>query len=205
MSVPNGALLRASARFSTAGFGDLVNVFTFQCVFTANQTDSDVFDAVDAHLSDIYNQFDLHMATQVEPLDLKVDIIEFQAGEFVVTYNVGFGSWGATLNTAETADALPSGVAVLGKLRTGLGKHWGRKWLGVFTELNNNVGYVTSTLQTAVASGLVKLVTAYIFNTDQGIRGVVLDQQSGLARQIMEVAVNSVWSYQRRRRTGVGS
>lgn len=205
MTVAHGKVLRVSARFRDALSGDVVNVFYVLTNFATPQAEADVMTALDTNLTASYGNFDQHMISTTEPVDLKVDVVEFQAGKWVVTQNVGLTSWGAGLTTAETNDALPPGSAVLLKLRTGLGKHWGRKFFGAFTELNNVVGYVSSALQTAVlafGTGMLSPITISAGNT---MKYVVPDTVYGLARYVTEVAVNSIWSYQRRRRTAVGS
>lgn len=204
MTVPNNALLRISARMRHGSFGDVVNVWNAICDFATPQAESVVFAACDAWMTTIYQEIDQLISSIQEPLDLKVDVVTHIAGKWEVVANVGFGSWGAAIVTAETQDLLPSGVAMLGKLRTGLGKHWGRKWLGVFTEVSNVAGFVSTALQTAGLASLGQFLLGHVIVSGNGMLPILL-QSNGIYRDITEVAVNSVWSYMRTRRTGVGS
>lgn len=205
MTVPTGAKLRATARFNRGGYGDVMNVFYFLTDFTAPQAEEDVFDGVDALLSSVFIEFDQYLVNLMDPVDLKVDVVSFNAGRWEVTANVGFGAWGSTITTAEVNEQLPPGAAALVKLRTSLGKHWGRKFVGFFTELMNLDGYLSSTLVSALVTGFAKLIGPYTITTGVLLQPVVLDTITGVTRAITEVAVNGQWSYQRRRRPGVGS
>lgn len=205
MTVATGSVLRATARFNAGGYGDMMNVYSFRTIFATAQLEADVFDEVDIYLTSVYTEFSQLMALTLNPADLKVDVIAFQAGEWVVTQNVGFGSWGVGVVTAETNDALPPGSAAVVKLRTALGKHWGRKWVGWFTELSNDQGFPSTTLISALVTGFVRLLTPSLISAGNTIETVVLDQATGAIRQVTEIATLSQWGYQRRRRPGVGS
>lgn len=204
MTVPTGAILRASLRIQDPYGNDHVNVWYLQTSFAAPQTEQAVFDGVDAFMTASYGNIDNFMATGSVVLDMKLDVVAFQAGKWVVTQNVGFGQWGVALNPAETGEELPAGVAVLLKLRTALGKHYGRKFFGLMTELTNNTGLVSSALQTAVLALGSGILIPYTISAGNTVSVVVPDTASGIVRALTEVAVNAVWSYQRRRRQGVG-
>jgi hypothetical protein len=206
MTVPVDAIIRASARFRDNQGSDCVNVYTFQMDCTDPQDEIDVFNSVDAYLTTVYDEFDQSMDDDAEPYDLKVDVIEFQGGDWVVTQNVGFGSWGSGITPTGVSDPLPPGSAVLGKLYTGLGKHTGKKFFGVLTEsILDTDGNATDAQVTNVLAGLVKLVTPYVITAGNRIVSVVLDQATGVARQVLEAAVSDVIAYQRRRRPGTGN
>lgn len=205
MTVPNGAILRASARWNNQDFGDLVNVYWFKTTFATAQPEATVFDKVDDAISATYTPWDNYIKTTCYPLDLKVDVVEHIAGKWTVTQNVGFGAWGSTIVPGDTGDAIAAGVAVLGYLRTGLGKHFGRKFFGGITEVASVGGYVASAVQTAVLTGLTALLGNWDIDASNWIEACVPDFANGITRDIVEVAVNSIFAYQRRRKTGVGS
>lgn len=205
MTVPNGAVLRASVRFEDQTGEDMMNVFFFQTTFAAPQLEADVFANVKSYLEASYQNIDQYMTNAATPVDLKVDVVSFQAGSWVVTANVGFMSFGTGLVLAETSDALPGGVSVLLKLRTALGKHYGRKFFGLFTELSNAVGFVSATLQSAVLAFGAGLLTPGTISAGNTFSVVIPDTATGVVRVLTEVVVSSVWAYQRRRRTGTGS
>lgn len=206
MTVSNGDILRASARFQDAQGNDVVNVYNFRCDFAADQTDQDVFDEVDAYLTSVYTEYDAIIDADFDPYDLKVDVVTFAGGEWVVTQNVGFGAWGTGITSTAIGDALPPGAAVLVKLGTGLGKHTGRKFLGGFVDviLDTN-GDVDPATVTGISTGFAKLLVASVISAGNEIATVILDQKLGTVRDVVEAVVGSLFSYQRRRRPGVGS
>jgi len=206
MAVASDSVLRVSARFSGYHGQDIVNVYWFRTSFAAAQLDEDVFDACDAYVSSVYEAFDEDMRDDYAPLDLKVDVVEFLGNKWVVTHNVGFGSWGATINTTGGSDVLPEGVAALGFLHTGLGKHVGRKFFGGITEAANDTGGGLQALtQGRIATGLAELLTPYVISAGNTLQSVVADQVSGIVRLVLEVLASNVFGYQRRRRKGRGS
>jgi len=206
MTVPVGAIIRASARWHNYNGDDVVNVFYFRGDFTSAQDEQDVFDAVDAYLTSVYTEFDGYIDNNAVPYDLKVDVVEFTGGKWKVTQNVLQGSWGATLTPAETGDVLPPQTAALVKLETGLGKHQGSKYFGMFGESQNSAnGGLTTTLLNALLDGAVKLLTAYVFGGTEELQAVVLDTVTGVVRDVIGVSCSYNWSGQRRRRPGTGS
>lgn len=206
MTVVDGAVLRVSVRFHSDTYGDIMNVWHFRADFPdLDQPDENVMDAITAVMTASYQNIDQLMGSVIDPLDVKVDVVQHLAGKWTVVQNVGLSGWDAGLVTNEGADLLPPGSAILGKLRTGLGKHWGRKYFGGFTETSNEVGLVTAAAQTAVLALLDGLLDPVVVFVNDVLHTVVLDQLNGTVRDFVESAVNNVWSYQRRRRTGVGS
>lgn len=206
MTVATGVVLRASARFNSVNAQDNVNVYWFRTSFASAQTDADTFTAVDTYISSVYADFDDRIRNGWSAVDLKLDVVEFVAGKWVVTQNVGFGSFGASLTFAGASDALPEGVSPLGFLRTGLGKHTGRKFFFGFTEADSDAGgNIAAAAVTAVVSGLTKLLTPHVISAGNDLIAVVADQAAGITRDILEVAGSGIFGYQRRRRPGVGS
>ncbi len=206
MTISDGDVLRASARWSGPNAQDIVNVWYFQADFTTTDTDEDVFDAVDTFITRVFLPFDDDLSTDMTPVDLKVDIVDFVGGKWVVTHNVGFGPWGAGITTTEASDNLPPGAAAVGFLYTALGKHQGRKFFGGFTEDGSSgSGSVDSTMQTRILLGLAQLLIDEIVQAGNNLVSVVPDTVFGIPREVLAVALNATWGYQRRRRQGVGS
>lgn len=206
MTVPDGAVLRVSTRWNGPVGQDIVNVWSFLTDFTAPQDDSTVVAALNTYLSGVFVEFDDDLVTAMTPEDIKCDVIDFIGGKWVVTANVGFGSWGGTLTTTETADTLPHGASAVAFLQTSLGKHQGRKFFGGFGEDQNSPsGAVGSDVITRIMMGLVKLLTPHVISAGNELIAVVLDTVDGTIREVVSTAVNTQWGYQRRRRLGVGS
>lgn len=206
MTVPDGAVLRCSARFEGYHDQDIVNVFQLRCDFTAAQLEATVFSAVDTYLSSVYEEWDPYLEVTIAPNDLKVDVIEFIGGEWVVTANVGFGSWGSSIVGVDAGQMLPAGVAAVGFLYTDLGKHQGRKFFGGFTEtVNSQSGAILSSLSSLITAGLTLLLTPHTISAGNTLVSCIPGTADGVIRDVTSIGVNTHWGYQRRRRPGVGS
>lgn len=206
MTVQDGAVLRCSARWTSANGQDNVNVWWMRTDFTAPQTDEDTFDGVDAMITEVFQDFDHLIRNTWSVRDLKVDVVEHIGGKWTTTQNVGFGSWGAGISCLESSDALPEGVSPVGFLYTGLGKHQGRKFFFGATESYCDAGgNMVGTLVTAIVTGLTQLLTPHVISAGNNLVAVVADMAMGITRDIVEVAATGVFGYQRRRKPGVGS
>jgi len=181
-------------------------VWWFKTDFTASQTDALVFSGVDNYLRTVYIPFDGHIRNSWSCRDLKVDIVEHVGGAWKTVQNVGFGSWGGTITPAGSSDALPEGVAPLGFLYTGLGKHQGRKFFFGFTEAECDAGGNLSATPIAnIVAGLTCLLTPHVISAGNELVAVVADMAMGITREVVEVMSASIFGYQRRRRPGRGS
>lgn len=206
MPINDGDILVASARFRDVQGNDVVNVYNFRCALAAPIADQDAIDGVDAYISSFYTTLDGYMDGDAAPYDLKVDVVEFIGGEWKVTHNVGFDSWGVPLAMSGAGEPLPHGSAILVKLFTGLGKHTGKKFLGLFNDnALNSLGNVAAVVQAAAATDFAKILAPFVFTAGNTLVGVVLDRADGTVRDILSVAVSDVFAYQRRRRPGTGS
>lgn len=206
MTVANGAILVASARFKDASGQDTVNVYNFRCDFASPQAEGDVFGAVDDYLTSVYVEFDGYMDGTADPYDLKVDVVEFTGGKWVVTQNVLFGPWGSGLTLAGIDNALPPGSAALGKLYTNLGKHIGKKFYGLLGEAALTLtGQLATAVSTAIETGQDKLLTPFLISVGNELTTVILDRVDGTVRELIASGVSDVFGYQRRRRPGTGS
>lgn len=206
MTVATGVVLRCSARWVGAVGDDNVNVWWFETDFATPQLEEDVFDGCDGAITRVFLDIDHHMRNYWATVDLKVDVVEHISGQWKTVQNVGFGSWGAAINTSGSADALPAGVAPLGFLHTGLGKHTGRKFLFGFTEdESDSGGKMTAAAQASMVTGLTQLLTPYVISAGNDLITVVADMAAGIVREVVEVLAAAHFGYQRRRRKGSGS
>lgn len=206
MTIVDGDILQASARFTDPKGNDHVNVYHFEAVLTDSQTDQTVFDEIDAFLTSVYTEFDSYLMATAEPRDLKVDVIDWVDNKWTTVRSVGFGSWGAGINTSSSGDQLPPGVAALVKFGTGFGRHIGRKFIGMMPEnLNQTNGTLSATLIGAMATGFGNLLVGHEISSLNYLNYRVLDRLEGTVYDALELIINGIWSYQRRRREGVGS
>jgi hypothetical protein len=206
MTVPNGAILRISARFTGPHQQDIINTYTLETDFASPQDETDVLDACDTYLSSIYEEFDDHIVAVMDPLDMKVDVIQFISGKWEVTQNVGSKTWGSTIATTGAFHTLPEAASAVGFLYTLLGKHAGRKFFGGFDEnANSPTGAIDSTVQTDIITGITKLLTPYVISAGNNLASVVIDHAVGTVRNVISVGLKGFWGYQRRRIPGRGS
>lgn len=206
MTVASGEVLRCSARFIDPAGSDQVNVFFFETDFAAPQDEATVFSAVDTYLSDCYEVFDVNMHADYDPVDLKVDVVTWDSEKWAVTQNVGFGTWGSTIATTGGTDFLPPGVAGLGQMFTGLGKHTGRKFFGGFTEgVATADGEMLQAAVDGIALGLAEFLVPFVISPSNELQSVVLDFTTGIIREVISVGASNIFAYQRRRRPGTGS
>lgn len=206
MAIQDGAILRASARWNDIQSSDIVNVWWFRCDFTSPQSETVVADAIDTVISNAFIPFDNNLSLAQTPVDLKIDRVEHINGEWKTIQNVSFSSWGSTIVPADSGHYLPPGVSIVGFLKTGIGKHTGRRFLGGFTESTNDAGgNAGSTTITNVISGLATLIIPHVITTGNTLVSVVADQLAGIVRDIVEVSAQAGFGYQRRRTPGRGS
>ena len=206
MTVNDGDVLRVSARFDGYHDQDIVNVYHFRCDFAAPQADVDVMAGVDTYLTSVYVDFDDDLHAQITPVDLKVDVVVFSGGKWVVSQNVGFSSWGAGINTTGATDPIPPGAAAVAFLQTSLGKHQGRKFFGGFIEAANSPsGAVDNSVQGRILTGVAKLLTPHVISAGNDLITCIVANLDGAVRDIIGTALNGHWGYIRNRRPGVGS
>jgi len=207
MTVASDEILQVTAGWKNVQNQDVQNVFHFVTDFLVPQSDAVVFATLQTILDDLFGAFETSIDNAASPDIMKVDVVEFLEGSgWTVTQNVAYEPWGAGITPSSTGDALPGGVALLGTLFTGLGKHAGRKFLGMLTEDSvGSGGLFNGTTVAAVATGLAELVTPYGITAGNELAGVILDRTTGVVRDIIEVAASAIPAYQRRRRTGTGS
>jgi hypothetical protein len=133
-------------------------------------------------------------------------VVAWQNGKWEVTHNVGLQTWGSTIDSSSNADMLSPGVAGLAKLYTGAGKHIGKKFFGMLTEnVADLSGNLTGAGATKLLNGVTTLLAPYSLGGDNLLLARVLNHVTGVPMPILEVGINGVMAYQRRRRPGTGT
>ena len=206
MTVPTGAVIRASARFVDTHGSDVVNVYFFRSDFDTPQSEAAVFAGCDQYLASVYTEFDANLDDDFDPLDLKVDVVEWDSVKWQVVANVGFGGWGVIIDSTALGNPLAPGVAALVSMFTGLGKHTGRKFVGGLVEaIKNSEGNFATASAAAMQVAFSLLLTPKVLSVGNDLITVVLDHTDGTIRDVIAIGVSEIFGYQRRRRPGTGS
>lgn len=206
MTVATGKILRCATRFSQVSGEDVVNVWYLRTNFATPQDEDDVLSAVQVYLGSVFADFDHLMDNSAQPVDVRVDVVNWSGTKWMTVQNIGTDLFGLSLTLAGTSDALPSGSAVLGKLLTPSLKRAGAKFFGLFTTASNSTnGGVGATTISAVATGLAKLLTPHVISAGNQLEAVIISSVDGFVSDLIGVTVDYIWAYQRRRKLNVGS
>lgn len=206
MTVLSSEVLRVSVRFSDTQGNDHVNVFHFRALNTITDPDSTVLAAIAAWADATYSYMATNISNLVNEVDIKVDVVDFVGGVLTVVRNLGLTGWSMSTAPSAASDPMPPGVAALCKLLTGLGKVYGRKFIGMITENSGANGIISTSFQAQIAN--------FAANFIAGITGVLTggDLQAGVMSQkytafipVTSYDVSDTIAYQRRRRQGTGS
>lgn len=127
---------------------------------------------------------------------------------FNVTQDRPLGNepWPVQTAGEQTLDPLPAQCACYVQFETGISRSWGRKFMGGFSELANNLeGYITANLVTALASFALVITNGYTSAASDSYGPYIYSTQINDYRPIVSATVRNVWSTIRRRRIGRGS
>lgn len=205
MTVVYPNILRASCRFSMAQGQDHVNVYYFRADTGYSETDVATLGYIEDHMDSIYGNLTAHLSNTADAVDIKVDVVAFVGGVETIIRNVGTTPFNLTVPPAATGEPLPPGVAGLVKLLTGIGKVYGRKFIGMLTEGAQNSGVLGVAVLAAlevVAAIMVATITAPV--SGDLIPGVMSKRETDFVA-FASYDVSSNMAYQRRRRAGTGS
>jgi len=205
VTVNNGDVIRVSARFAMSSGQDHVNVFHYQTdPFGATEDDATVMSEIHDQLDSAYSNITAHLSNTASPVDLKFDIVEFIGGVETIVRNLGLIPFDVTTPPGGTGEALPPGNAGLVKMLTGIGKVYGRKYVGMLLEGGQNGGTLGASLLTAldVFGGIV--YDSFAGAAVTYLAGVMSKKLAEFV-PFIEYEVNPEIAYQRRRRPGTGS
>lgn len=206
MTINDGDNIRASFRMTGSDGQDIVNVYHYQADFTAAASDQDVADAINDHLDNAYGNCNDMYTNALSPVDLKIDIVNFVSGVEKIVRNVGLFVFAATnFVPGGTGDALPPQDSALVKFLTGIGKVYGRKYLGQLVEAAQNAGTPSATLLTRLtAFAATILAGGSVAGSGALVPGVMSEKQADFVA-FTEADYDNPFSGQRRRRVGSGS
>jgi hypothetical protein len=198
MTINNGDVLRVTAKMSSEADQDLQNVYYWRGSGVGISTDAQFATACRTELDNAYGYFDDQLADGVS-----FDSIEI----FNITQDVPVGeyTWPTLSAGGSASDVLPEQTALLVTFSTAAARSVGKKFLGGWTEGNNDS-------DGTIASSLLTLILSYISTILSGFAAGDLDFEAGHWSVINETfvpwlagLVDDVWATQRRRRPGVGS
>lgn len=205
MPMAVGEVARCSIRYSMAQGQDHVNVHYYRCTTASTQTDASLLADFEDELGTIYSNMNAQFTNTADPLDVKVDIVEFVGGKETIIRNLG--TIPLTTNTVPgaTGEPLPPGVAALVKLLTGIGKTYGRKFLGMLTESAQNSGVLNAGTITALEVVAAAILNGITFSASGDAESGVMSKRSTQFEAFTAYDIGSQMAYQRRRRPGTGS
>ena len=201
-----GDVLRCSVRFSDVNGNDHVNVYYLRAPFEITDSDATIMAAIADYFDDAYSELATNISNLVTEIDIKIDEVEWVGGVLEVTRNLGTVPWSMTTSPSAAGDPLPPGVAALVKFLTGVGKTYGRKFIGMICEAAQASGIITSGLQSQLASyaGVILAGISGILTGGDLDAGVMSVKIHGF-QEYNNYDVSDVVAYQRRRRQGTGS
>lgn len=200
MTVQVDDILRAAARLTFENDeDDIVNVYHFG-VSGGAETEAQTLLNIGIFLDDMYQTVQGRMATDVDFQEISVKN---------VTQNIVLGDtpWPTLTVGALAAEQLPPQVTALVIANTLSPSRQGRKYLGGFTETDNDSGVVGSALIANLANFAIDYVATRVINTIT-YRSVIMEAPDGPLQPIHPLETGKVitaFRTQRRRTVGRGS
>lgn len=202
-----GEIVRVSARFKHVDFGDMVNVYHWRNEGAGSVSDTDFIAAAKAKMSAAWAFMSSSFNINLDPYDIRFDVVDFVGGQEVVTKALGTESWILSTPPAANTDMLPSMDAAIVNFRTSQPGSFGRKYLGGLVEGTNVNGTLQSAIMTQLGQYATELLTALAAGGNSFAIGA-LSRKTGFAGTWIPytaAVINSVIGTQRRRRRGAGS
>jgi hypothetical protein len=205
--VSNGDVLRVACRTNLESAQDCVNVYHFEAQFFSDQDDSDVLAAIVDKMQTAYSALNPNISNLVDVIDIKVDVVEFIGGVLKIVRAVGLVPWsGGAFSPTAAGEALPPGVAGLVKFLTGIGKVYGRKFIGGIVEASQAGGVLGSGFLTQLGTYAAALmVPIEVISGANLLQLGVMSSKLATFVPFLSVDVTDIVAYQRRRRPGSGS
>lgn len=205
MPVVGGEVIRCSLRQRGPNGQDIVNVYHYLVAAISPISEEDVLADVATAMGNTYALLNQEITNLQDPVDLKIDVVDYLGGQYTITRNVGTVGWGGPYNPQNSADVYAAGVAALLLLRTLVGKVFGRKFIGVWTEtgVNNQMIAGQNAPQNLVAFAASLLAGISTANGEYFL-GVMSNRLFDFA-MVHEIDVATEIGYQRRRSIRSGS
>jgi len=207
MTVSAGSLVRCVIKLANANGSQIQNVYDFIMAGTGNADDADVVTGVKNFLEKAYEAVDTFISNDISFTEGLVTLLSFvvdhwesvQAlGSFTSIPNIVFDNGNANL---------PPAAAALIRLRTGVPKHEGRKYIGGLTvdDLDDD-GTRTDAFGNALVSMASQLLSGdeAIPDSTMTAQYVVLDANQQIHRYPENAIIPNEIAYQRRRKKYLG-
>lgn len=205
MPVSGGEVIRCSVRQSGPGGQDIVNVWHY-LVAAASPIDEEVVMLdVASGMDQLYATISGQISNAQNPVDIKIDVVDYVGGVYTIIRNVGTIGWGSSYNPSNSSEIYAAGVAVLVLLRTLVGKVFGRKFIGVVGETTiSNQNIATGDPASAFTAFIGKALEGFSTAAGEYLLGVMSDRLFDFAL-CHEVELATEVGYQRRRAPRSGS
>lgn len=205
MAVSDGQVLKAAVEMVLADGTIAQNVFHFICNFVTDQDASDILDAIEQYVEDIYQSIQGYLDNSLTMNPMLVDKIEWNATEQIWEV-VGFlGSRTPSITVTSTDDPLPNqmaGVLVANTLRP---KSRGRKFFPGLVETAATHGDLIAAALTAFTTALNHYLADETVTSGNVLSPGVPREAAGTFLEFTVGVVNSILGTQRRRKPGVGA
>lgn len=195
MTVFANDVIRITHNMRHDGVGVVSNVYHFKNISAVNLSENEVLLDVETWLTGLVSELDDFMVDKISFVDYHV---------YNVTKDTPVGS-GASPGTAGhvLTDALPSGVAALITLDTGVKKTIGKKFYGGCAEAQTTDGEWESAMMLILNGLMDYLFDTQTLNLHEWLPGSWNNVLNTFAPFIAGI-VRSIPAYQRRRKAGVG-
>lgn len=199
MAVEAGDVLRVTAKFLVNDIDDMMNVFHAKHMGDDPVPDASAATDLSDRLDGAWGQLNSHISVNVDYVSIEV---------FNVTQDrpISEDSWFTQTAGGQSTDAqLPAQIASLVTFPTATARSLGKKFLGGFTEVDNeNFGVVSSGLLSDMADFVTDLLGSMTIDGELfewgNYRPLTL-----LFSPWVSGLIETFWATQRRRRSGVGS
>lgn len=195
MTVFANDVIRITHNMNLIGSGVISNVYHFKNMSGLTLSSNEVLADVEDWLTGLVSELDDFMVAPLYFVDYKV---------YNVTKDTPVGSGASPgVNGTVSTDELPSGVAALITLDTGVKKTIGKKFYGGCAEAQTLDGNWTAAMMLILESLMDYLYDTQTLNTHEWLPGSWNNILNTFAPFISAI-VRSIPAYQRRRKAGVG-
>jgi hypothetical protein len=195
-----------SVRLSMPQGQDHVNVYFFESQ-GAEASDDTVFAGdVNDFIDVLYSRFNAGFSNAVTPVDIKIDIVDFVGGKLEIVENIGlFPFTASSFGPSNSGDVLPPQDAAVVKMLTGLGRVFGRKFIGALCENMQNSGVPDANLITMAGTFISDLLAGWTTTgSTDFVSGVMSDKFKAFVPFIAGELATAIGN-QVRRKLNVGS